>query len=98
MRRGSSAEAAALVRTILATRDDRPHTAHDITANADREQLPERVCSLLIDRRVQALHARRTAYRRWQDGTYELLVERQRWIDRHLSRGRDRSLYYGIEL
>jgi hypothetical protein len=33
--------------------------------------------------------ARRAAYRQWQEGTQELLAERRRWIERHISRGQD---------
>ena len=34
----------------------------------------------------------------WQEQTQEVLVERQRWIDQHLSRGQDRGVDHGIEL
>ena len=95
MRRGTSRDAAALIRNIIATRDDRARTAHDIAADTEHEQLPERMRSLL-DRRTDAVHRRRAAYRNWCDANAEQLVERQRWIEQHISRGDD--LDYGIDL
>jgi len=97
-RRGSGRDAAQLVRAIIANHNEQARTAHDIAANADREQLPDRVRSLLIDRRARAMHARRAAYQDWQNQTRELLAEREHWIDQHLSRSRDQGLDYGIEL
>lgn len=101
-RRGTSRQAAQLVRTIIANRDDQARTAHDIAAGAeDREQLPQRVRSLLSGR-VSAVQRRRAAYRTSQDQRTEQALERQRFIDQHLSSGRDRSqeqsLDYGFEL
>ena len=61
-RRGTSRDAAHLVRGIIATHDDRAHTAHDVAAETDAEKLPDRVASLLA-RRTVAIQARRTAYR-----------------------------------
>jgi len=52
----------------------------------------------LRDRRIHAVQARRAAYRNWCDETAQLLAERQRWIDQHLSRSRDPGLDYGIDL
>src|ERR1700722_10602908 len=43
MRRGTSHDAAQLVRGIIATRDDRARTAHQVAASTDREDLPDRV-------------------------------------------------------
>ena len=51
MRRGTSHDAAQLVRGIIATRDDRARTAHQVAASTDREDLPDRVRSL-SDRRA----------------------------------------------
>jgi len=98
--RGTSRDAADLTRNIIATRDQRARTAHDIAASTDREQLPGRVRSLLVDRRAHAVHARRSAYRNWQDETLDLQIERQRWTDQYLSRDRDRDqgLDYGLEM
>jgi len=54
-----------LVRDIIDTHDDQSHTAHRIAAETEeREQLPERVRSLL-GRRDRAIHAWRAAYRNW---------------------------------
>nr|WP_254697410.1 MobF family relaxase [Mycobacterium avium] len=98
-RRGTSAQAAQLVRSIIGTRDERARTAHDIAAQAqDREQLPEHVQSLLI-RRANALQGRRAAYRHRHDQRVEQALERDRWINQHLSRDRrDQGLDYGLEL
>ena len=95
-RRGTTRDAAQLVRAIIANHDDRAHTAHDIAAETDAEQLPDRVASLLA-RRTVAVQARRTAYRKWNEAAQELL-ERQRWIDQHLSRSQDQGLDHGIDL
>ena len=66
MRRGTSHDAAQLVRGIIATRDDRARTAHQVAASTDREDLPDRVRSL-SDRRAHAVQSRRTAYRHWHE-------------------------------
>jgi hypothetical protein len=85
-------------RNIIATRDERAPTAHDIAAETpDRGQLPDRVRSLL-DRRGSAVHARRTAYRHWHEEPQDLLAERQRSIDQYLSRQQDQGLDYGLDL
>ncbi|ARV85414.1 relaxase domain-containing protein (plasmid) [Mycobacterium intracellulare subsp. chimaera] len=99
-RRGTSAQAAQLVRAIIGTRDNQARTAHDIAAQTeDREQLPERVQHLLAGR-THAVHARRTAYARRHDDILDERIERQRFIDEHLSRSQDREqgIDYGLEL
>ena len=96
-RRGTGSDATILVRSIIASHDEQPHTAHDVAAATDREHLPDRVASLL-DRRAQAVAARRTAYRHWVDAMQQQAAERERWIDRHLSRSRDQSRDYGLDL
>ncbi|GLV12101.1 MULTISPECIES: MobF family relaxase [Mycobacterium] len=99
-RRGSGRQAAQLVRSIIGTRDERARTAHDIADQAqDREQLPEGVQSLLI-RRANAVQGRRAAYRHRHDQRVEQALERDRWINQHLSRvrGHDQGLDYGLEL
>ena len=53
-RRGTSRDAAHLVRGIIASHDEQAHTAHDVAAATDRDHLPDRVASLL-DRRAQAV-------------------------------------------
>jgi hypothetical protein len=97
MRRGTSRDAAQQVRGIIANHDDRTHTAHDVAAAADVEQLPDRVRNLL-DRRANAVQDRRTAYRHWHEKTQELLVERERWIEQHISRSQDHGLDYGLDI
>jgi conjugative relaxase-like TrwC/TraI family protein len=98
-RRGTSAQAAALVRQIIGTRDEQARTAHDVAADTGRGQLPERVQSLLA-RRERAVQGRRSAYRAWCDQRVEQTLDQQRFIDQHLhhSRGQDQGLDYGLEL
>ena len=99
-RRGTSRDAAALVRAIIATRGERPRTAHDIAAHAeDHDQLPDRVASLL-HRHARAVQVRRASYAQWRDATLDQLLEPQRWIDQHLSRdhSREQGMDYGIDL
>jgi hypothetical protein len=98
-RRGTSAQAAHLVRALIGTPDTQARTAHDIAAQTtvDREQLPKRIQHLLA-RRATAVHARRAAYARWHNDLLDARIERHRVIDEHRSRdlGIDRS--EGLEL
>ena len=98
LRRGTSRDAAQLVRGIIANRGDQAVTAHDIAAQTqDRGQLPERV-GRLAARRTQAVAARRTAYRHWCAEVVEEALERHQWIEQHREYSRDTSLDYGLEL
>ncbi|WP_301150591.1 MobF family relaxase [Mycobacterium simiae] len=93
LRRGTSHEAAQLVRGILAGRDDQAHTAHDIADHTDRDQLPEPVQQFL-DRRDKAVRARRSTHlTRYQSHPKHDLEQR-----RELSQRRDRDQSYGLEL
>jgi transcriptional regulator with AAA-type ATPase domain len=93
LRRGTSHEAAQLVRAIAAHRDDQAHTAHDIAERAERDQLPERVQDF-IDRRVKAVRARRgTHLTRYQSHPKHDLEHR-----RELAQRRERDQGYGLEL
>jgi hypothetical protein len=86
------------VRGLIANHDDQARTAHHIAADTtDRDQLPDRVRSLL-DRRAAAVHARRLAYRSWCAETHERVLQRQQWIEQHISRSQDHGLEYGIDL
>ena len=98
MRRGTGRDAAHLVRAMIANHDDQARTAHDIAADTpDPGQLPDRV-QWVLDRRANAVQARRTAYRHWVDAMQEQAADRERWIDQQLSRSRDQGLDYGLEL
>jgi conjugative relaxase-like TrwC/TraI family protein len=98
VRRGSSRDAAGMVRAIIANHDEQARTAHDIAAETpDRDQLPGRVQSLL-DRRAKAVRHRRTLYQAWWQETHEWVFERRRSIDQHLSRSHDQGFDYGIDL
>ena len=65
-RRGTSAEAAVLLRTVLG-RDDRAATVLATAADVDRDELPDQVRELL-DSHDRTRVACRTAYRRHLDG------------------------------
>ncbi|ASL14550.1 MobF family relaxase [Mycobacterium intracellulare] len=96
-RRGTGAQAAQLVRSIIGNRDDQARTAHDIAAHTqDRAQLPERVQHLL-DRHTNAVQTRRRVYRQSIQATVDERIEQQRFINQNLSRDRDQSLDYGLE-
>ena len=95
MRRGTSHDAAQLVRGIIAARDDRARTAHQVAVSTDREDLPDRVRSL-SDRRAHAVQSRRTAYRHWHEETQGTGGRAAGWIDRHI--GRDGSQDQGLDL
>lgn len=96
-RRGTSREAAQLVRTIIANRDDQARTAHDVAAHThDRTQLPQRMQHLL-DRHTNAVKTRRRVYRQSIQPTVDERIEQQRFINQNLSRDRDQSRGYGLE-
>ena len=99
LHRGTNHDAAVLVRGIIGAGDERARTAHDVAAETDRDQLPDRVASLL-EHRTRAVAARRTAYRHWHHEIEDLAAERQQRIDQHLNRDRsqDHSLDYGLDL
>jgi ATP-dependent exoDNAse (exonuclease V) beta subunit len=65
LRRGTSHDAAQLIATIIATRDDIPVTAHDIATLTPEAALPEQV-RRLIQRREAAIRRRLKTYRRWR--------------------------------
>jgi conjugative relaxase-like TrwC/TraI family protein len=93
LRRGTSQDAAQLVRGILANRDDQARTAHDIAERAERDQLPDRVQDF-IDRRDRAVRARRSTHlTRYQSHPKHDLEHR-----RELSQHRERDQGYGLEL
>jgi len=97
LRRGSSRAAAQLFRGILAA-DDSAQTAHDVAAHAAREHLPTRVAHLLIDGRTQAVQTRRAAFREWRTRGEERQASREEGTDQHISRAKDESLDYGLDL
>jgi conjugative relaxase-like TrwC/TraI family protein len=99
-RRGTSAQAAQLVRHIIGNRDDQARTAHDIAAHThDRTQLPQRVQHLLTGR-ANAVRSRQRAYRQGVDAILDERIERQRFIEEHLGqdRGHEQGIDYGIDL
>lgn len=86
MRRGASHQAAALMRAIIANRDELPQTAHHVVGADDAQQLPPRVRRLAVERRAAAVQRRRATYQAWRAETQEIATERQRWVDQHLRR------------
>jgi conjugative relaxase-like TrwC/TraI family protein len=97
-RRGTSRDAAILVRAIIANRDDQARTAHDIAAETeDRHQLPDRVARFAA-RRAQAVAQRRAAYRHWCEEIQDAVLERHQWIEQHREQSRDNNIDYGLEL
>ena len=97
-RRGTSAQAAQLIRNIIGTRDERARTAHDIAAETeDRAQLPEHVQHLLAGR-ANAMRHRRNHYRAWCCQASDWAIDWQLSRDQHLSRSRDQGLDCGIDL
>ena len=97
-RRGTGRDAAQLVRAIIANHDEQARTAHHIAAETqDREQLPDRVQSLL-DRRAKAVATRRNHYQAWCRQASDWAIDRQLSRDQQLSRSRGQSRDYGLEL
>jgi hypothetical protein len=94
LRRGTNRDAEKLMRMIAGGRDDRS-TAHDFAASTDREQLPDRAHSLLIERRARSLRRRRLAHQNWQAHQAEHEV-RNRFADKHLIRERIRDRGLGL--
>lgn len=102
MRRGTSRQAATLMRAIIADRDELPHTAHHVAGATDAQHLPARVRRLAVERRAAAVHRRRASYQSWRAQTLELppAAKRQRSVDHHLrrDRGREQTRDYGLDL
>jgi hypothetical protein len=97
-RRGTSAQAAQLARSIIASRDERARTAHDIAAQTqERAQLPDRVARFAA-RRAQAVAARRAAHRHWCQEVAEAALQRHQWIEQHREHSREQGIDYGLEL
>jgi hypothetical protein len=92
--RGSSRQAATLLRGILA-HDERPATAHETAEMAPRESLPARVCAE-IQRRTFAVRDRRSAY---QSRRAEIdASQHTSSTDRVRDASEDRSFGDGLEL
>jgi ATP-dependent exoDNAse (exonuclease V) alpha subunit len=94
-RRGSSRDAAQLVRDIIAACDEPARTAHDVSATTDRGHLPEPVGSL-VDRRTKATDRRRKDYLNWREQTHTMTSDTERWREQRVSR--TSSPDYGIQL
>ncbi|WP_110315421.1 MobF family relaxase [Mycolicibacterium moriokaense] len=95
--RGSSRDAADIVRAILANHDPTPVTAHDYAAQTPGAALPDRVRSLL-NRRTTAAHRRQAIYETWRTEAENQAQTMSRARERATSKSRDRSPDIGIEL
>jgi conjugative relaxase-like TrwC/TraI family protein len=95
--RGTSQDAAGLLRAILANHDQAPVTAHDYAAQTPGTALPDRVRSLL-NRRTTAAHRRRATYETWRTAAENHAQSMSRARDRSASKSRDRSPDTAIEL
>jgi hypothetical protein len=101
MRRVTSHGAAQLVRGIIAARDDRARTTHQVAASTDREgDLPRPCTQPLRPPRPQPFNPGGRPTGTGTRKPQELVAERQRWIDQHIGRDRsqDQGLDYGIDL
>jgi hypothetical protein len=95
MSRGTSRDAADVVRAVLANLDPTPVTAHDYAAQTPGAALPDRVRSLL-NRRTASAHRRRATYETWRTEAQIHAQSMSRARERAASR--DRSSDTGIEL
>ena len=95
--RGTSEDAAGLIRAILANHDQPPVTAHDYAAHTPGAALPDRVRSLL-HRRTTAAQRRRATYETWRTEAESYARSMSRARERATSKNRDRSQDHGIEL
>jgi hypothetical protein len=94
--RGDNHQAADLIRGILA--NDQPAiTAHDYAAHTLGEALPDRVRSLL-EQRAAATDRRNAVYQAWHAEREDFERQREQAREQHISRSRDRSSDYGLEL
>ncbi|MFG1932230.1 hypothetical protein ACGFK1_16540 [Mycobacterium sp. NPDC048908] len=84
-RRGSSRDAAHLIRDIVGTHDDRPRTAHDVSVTTGRGHLPDPVGSFL-DSRATATERRRKNYVKWQEQTQDAMSGKERSSEHYVAR------------
>jgi hypothetical protein len=95
--RGTSRDAAGLIRAILTNHDQAPVTAHDYAAQTPGAGLPECVRSLL-NRRTTAAHRRRATWKTWRTEADNYAQSKGRARERATSKSRDRGPDTGIEL
>jgi hypothetical protein len=86
-----------MMRAIVAT-DSAAQTAHNLAAGTDPEQLSPLVARVLIERRAQAVQARRRTYQGWHVQTRDRQAGRERDTDQRLSRDQQQPMDYGLEL
>ena len=97
LRRGTSRDAATLLRNLATNRDERPQTVHQVAAGVDPDQLPERLARFTAQR-AAAVRARRAAHTRWRDSGLDQLLQRQRWISQHRRRSQDQGVDHSIDI
>jgi hypothetical protein len=93
--RGTSRDAADIVRAVLANHDPTPVTAHDYAAQTPGAALPDRVRSLL-NRRTTAAHRRQAIYETWSTEAENHAQPMSRARER--AHSRERTPDTGIEL
>jgi conjugative relaxase-like TrwC/TraI family protein len=84
-RRGSSRDAAQLLRSALAEDGERRRTAHDVSAATERRHRPEPISSLL-DHRTEVTERRRRSYASWLAETHAAVGDYDRQRDQHITR------------
>ncbi|WP_454561520.1 MobF family relaxase [Mycobacterium haemophilum] len=94
-RRGSSRDAAHLMRDIIGAHDEPARTAHDVTVTTEREHLAELV-SALVDQRAKATEHRHKNYAEWRARTNTAMSVNERERGHHQSRTSNRE--EGIQL
>lgn len=94
-RRGGSHEAATLFRAIT-SRDSQPRTVHQVAAQTDRAQLPDRVARFAA-KRDHDLARRRGAYRAWTDQRATDQAAQHRWLSDYLQRSRTEDRTRGLD-
>jgi ATP-dependent exoDNAse (exonuclease V) alpha subunit len=83
-RRGSTREAALLVRDVIGAHDDRARTAHDVGVHAEPGHLQEPAGSF-GDRRAEAVRRRRKIYLKWQEQNHVATPVSETWREHQLT-------------
>ena len=97
-RRGTSRDAAHLVRAIIANHDEQARTAHHIAADTPTVSSCPTASARLLDRRATAVATRRHHYRHGADRPATGPSTGNSSRDQQLSRSRDQGLDYGLDL
>lgn len=88
LRRGTTTQAAQLVRHLIANHDQRARTAHYIAEIAHHHQLPKRVADLLHQRH-KAVQTRRRTHQQHINAQTQTLLNHQHQIHQHYNHTRN---------